>query len=334
MRFFAISFSALFLGCSDKNLKSQIVSPTTTTTTEPLSSSWSVGPTMTPSQEDDIEPELLETPIPSLHVGFTDLSEYSSFNWYDELCRNLEQGHRGDWTTWIGFGGPSMVDFVSRRLLLSSGKKGLFVLAAELVSRPVPPESDPMNVTQALGNTCDQFDEFVNEALRKPRITQDGIRSEPTLVGMNPHRAKLEIAPFANINLVCLSAANSIEFQQMVLNHKIGRRLIDLANRVANELTDREYYRTRTDTNLAAHLRWISSMTVTRFSMGFRVTYEDDSAIGDGVYRDWIVKIMRQILNYVNCLKLMMLASISHFWTRNLIWKRCGNGKVLVDYWH
>ncbi|NDC42363.1 MAG: hypothetical protein EBZ77_12580, partial [Chitinophagia bacterium] len=38
-------------------------------------------------------------------------------------------------------------------------------------------------------------------------------------------------------------------------------------------------------------------MTVTRFSMGFRVTYEDDSAIGDGVYRDWIVKIMRRILN-------------------------------------
>lgn len=286
MRLFALGFLSLHCGCFDRDVKLTSTTWSPVSTTSPsltaITPQWS-HPVFEPFEDEPDDPL-----ISSLHTGMEDVSESLYLHWYFHLVRILQLAHRGDWMTWIGFGGPGMVEYVGD-IATYDALKGLFVLAGELGSRPVP--EDALNLTQALGSVCGEMKNFAIEALAEARIRQNDVAS---ISLNNVYRSMLEKTPFANLHVPCL-LPDDIRIFDMILNHRIGRRLIQLSADNSHFTPDR--YETSTTASLSDDLVFLSFAQVANIALGFRVKYADDEAIGDGVFRDWVVKVGQKILS-------------------------------------
>ena len=266
-------FTSSFVPSNDAWIPENIVVPSWAPMTDAIT---------TPERDDDV-------PLASTLEGIIDLSETVSSEWFESLTTNLEIAHRGDWMTWIAFGGPSMVERANSFPAL----KAVYVLAGELASRPVL--SDNMNLTQALGDVCSRFVEFSADALREPRVTPDSVRFNghrmPRQATSNLYRYMLEIGPFAHVDLVCGDEAKNLDVLALVLNHRIGRKLLEIWHSNPGMHLRREVFETQTDADLTEYLRLIYQASRATIAFGFDVEYTNDRANGRGVFRDWIIKL-------------------------------------------
>jgi len=232
--------------------------------------------------------------------SFYNIAKTLKSRWLSGIQDNLEEYHRGDWITWISMGGSDMVSDLRRGDDDSyETLGGIFLLASQLAATRAP--RDTFDVVAAIGfEMCDSgrwemFWKLVESFDRLSRFIIDlNRRGKYMFTYKSRWTTALTHAPWAYLNLACRGKTLDWSQKNRILTHRIARLIINSAPTVDRSEDLRIFVSTSAslDENLTKFLSIPSSLSRQKID----VRYTDDIAVGDGVYRDWLVKLGKQIL--------------------------------------
>jgi len=233
-------------------------------------------------------PKALER-IDGYHGQYIDVSRSNRDDWLSGLELILHRSHRGDEETWIGLGGRGMVTKLTFYHFQSVA--GIFFLASELASRPVNANFNVSDEIQS--RVCELYwDEFSLELIS---AHPDSFLDNCHHMSPSERGGPLKIAPWANLNFACRPSMRRPEMNRLILEHRICRQMISNGSTFVDFQT-RAIVLSRTDLHLDARLAMLYSVPPQKLREGIQIWYQDDKAIGVGVYRDWLTKTMNLVM--------------------------------------